>query len=550
MGLIGKSVGNYRVLAKVGEGGMGMVYLGEHPLIGKRVAIKVLHEELATKEDIVSRFFVEARAVNEIGHPNIVDVVDYGRMKDDETGADIVYFVMEFLDGEGLNTRLKREGVSIKEALNIADQCASALGASHAKHIVHRDLKPENIYLVHRGDVRNYVKLLDFGIAKLTGGDAQGMAGGHKTRTGLVMGTPSYMSPEQCDGKGNIDWRSDIYSLGIVMYEMLTGRVPFPGDGFGEVLVAQLTKQPELPSSIRQDIPPAIDLIVMHLIEKKKDRRFQSMDEVRAAIADPDAHARTYTPSAGGTGQTVLPTPAPQTGAATMLLSDAPHLAPPAPMGGQATMMLPEGAGIGAAGPLGAGGPRPTTLTGSSGEVSAEPARSSRAPLFVVVGLLVGGAGLGGFFFLQHQSKVKQEAAMEAKVKAAEAAAQPVDDTVKVSIETRPAGATVFRAGHKESIGKTPFELDVHRAEPDFDVVLKLDGYKDEVKSVSTQRDHDMLIALSKVAVAAAAEPAVEKKPSSSSSSSSSHHSSSSSSSGKKPKKGGGDVDGTLEPTF
>src|SRR5262249_42599631 len=148
-------------------------------------------------EDIVSRFFTEAKAVNDIQHPNIVDIVDFGKMPDDELGADVVYFVMEFLDGEGLNVRLKREGVSPREAMHIIRQCGSALAASHRKHIVHRDLKPENIYLVTRGDDRSYVKLLDFGIAKLTGGESS--ISQHKTRTGLVIGTPAYMSPEQCE---------------------------------------------------------------------------------------------------------------------------------------------------------------------------------------------------------------------------------------------------------------------------------------------------------------------------------------------------------------
>src|SRR5438105_8140142 len=143
MSLVGRSVGNYRVVAKIGEGGMGSVYLGEHPMIGKRVAIKTLHPDLAAKEDIISRFFTEAKAVNDIGHPNIVDIVDYGKMRDEELNAEAVYFVMEFLDGEGLNSRLKREGTSARETIHIVRQCASALAASHKKNIVHRDLKPE-----------------------------------------------------------------------------------------------------------------------------------------------------------------------------------------------------------------------------------------------------------------------------------------------------------------------------------------------------------------------------------------------------------------------
>ncbi len=249
MSLIGKSIGNYQIKAKLGEGGMGAVYLGEHPLIGKRVAVKVLLEELASKEDIVQRFFTEAKSVNDIGHPNIVDIVDFGKMRLDPGAPETVYFVMEFLDGESLAARLRRTGLSVLETLHVMKQCCGALAASHAKGIVHRDLKPENIYLCTRGSDKNFVKILDFGIAKLTGDGGMGQT--HKTRTGLVIGTPAYMSPEQCEGKGHIDHRSDIYSIGVVMYELLTGRVPFPGDGFGEILVAHLTKTPDPPSAPR-----------------------------------------------------------------------------------------------------------------------------------------------------------------------------------------------------------------------------------------------------------------------------------------------------------
>src|SRR5689334_16215437 len=299
MSLIGKSIGNYQIKAKLGEGGMGAVYLGEHPLIGKRVAVKVLLEELASKEDIVSRFFNEAKAVNDIGHQNIVDIVDFGKMKN-EAGGDIVYFIMEFLDGESLAARLRRTGLTFKETMHVIGQCCSALAASHAKGIVHRDLKPENIYLCPRGNDKNFTKLLDFGIAKLTGDSGQS----HKTRTGLVIGTPAYMSPEQCEGKGLIDFRSDVYSLGIVMYELLTGRVPFPGEGFGEILVAHLTKTPEPPSTLNPDITPAIESIVMHAIEKDRNRRFQTMDEFQTAVNNPDAHLAQY--------QSGIPSPASQ----------------------------------------------------------------------------------------------------------------------------------------------------------------------------------------------------------------------------------------------
>ena len=167
MSLIGKRIGNYEIKAKLGEGGMGAVYLGEHPMIGKKVAIKVLLEELVSKEDIVQRFFNEAKAVNDIGHPNIIDVVDFGKIRGDN-GVDVVYFIMEFLEGDSLSARLRSTGLSQQETIHVMKQCCSGLMASHKKGIIHRDLKPENIYLIKRGADKNFIKILDFGIAKLT----------------------------------------------------------------------------------------------------------------------------------------------------------------------------------------------------------------------------------------------------------------------------------------------------------------------------------------------------------------------------------------------
>src|SRR5581483_3666753 len=275
MSLIGRQIGNYKITAKLGEGGMGAVYLGEHPLIGKRVAVKVLLDELAKKQDIVDRFFHEAKAVNDIAHPNIVDIVDFGTAPEGH-----VYFIMEFLDGDSMADRLRKTGFTFPETVNVIKQCCSALQASHDKGIIHRDLKPENIFLLNRGGDRNFVKLLDFGIAKLTsdGGVSS------KTRTGLVIGTPAYMSPEQCEGKGRIDARSDIYSLGCVMYEMLTGQVPFKGEGFGEVLVRQMTEPATPPSQLNPHVPRDLEAVVMKSLEKARELRFQNMSEFLIAV--------------------------------------------------------------------------------------------------------------------------------------------------------------------------------------------------------------------------------------------------------------------------
>src|SRR5262245_47242889 len=188
--LIGQTIGNYRVTHKLGEGGMGSVYLAEHPHIGKKVALKVLHAEFASNQDVVARFFTEARAVNDIGHPNIVDIVDYGVLQGGPTGDRMVYFIMEYLGGRNLTQLIKEEApLAPERALTIALQIGDALAASHRCGIIHRDLKPDNIMLVQRGREADFVKLLDFGIAKLSGG----AEGSRRTRTGIVMGTPAYM---------------------------------------------------------------------------------------------------------------------------------------------------------------------------------------------------------------------------------------------------------------------------------------------------------------------------------------------------------------------
>src|SRR5262245_37728867 len=183
---VGKTIGNYRVTAKLGEGGMGIVYLAEHPVIGKKVALKAIHPELSRNAEVVSRFMTEAKSVNQIGNDHIVDITDFGNTADGE-----FYFIMEFLQGEALADRLKREYLlPPSRALGIAAQVGDALGASHDHGIIHRDLKPENIYLLNRASNPDFVKVLDFGLAKLTAGSEKIS---HKTRTGSVMGTPYYM---------------------------------------------------------------------------------------------------------------------------------------------------------------------------------------------------------------------------------------------------------------------------------------------------------------------------------------------------------------------
>ena len=277
--VIGQRFGNYIATGLLGEGGMGAVYLAEHPAIGRRVAIKVLRPEFKRSEELLGRFLNEARAANAIRHPNIIEILDSGTV---ETGAP--YLVLELLEGEPVSARLRRLGkLAIPEALEFVYQTASALGAAHTKRIVHRDLKPDNLFIVPdpSDSTRERIKVLDFGIAKLSQQD-----GGEsvKTRTGTLMGTPVYMSPEQCLGNKEIDLRSDIYSLGIILYEMLCGRPPFVSTGFGELVTMHLGMEPTPPRSLNNEILPALQGLVMKCLEKQPDDRFASMSELQNAL--------------------------------------------------------------------------------------------------------------------------------------------------------------------------------------------------------------------------------------------------------------------------
>ena len=267
----GATIGPYRIVKKIGEGGMGAVYLAHHTLLGRAAAIKVLLPSLSSQREVVERFFNEARATTAVNDPGIVQVFDFGHHTDGSA-----YIVMELLEGESLDARLHRGTLSVADALRITRQVAGSLAAAHARGIVHRDLKPDNLFLVRDPEAQGgeRPKILDFGIAKLTGDSSDRT----RTRTGTVMGTPVYMSPEQCRGTGSIDHRSDIYSLGCVLYHLLTGHPPFDLEGIGEIISAHL-REPPRPTGLA----PAIDDLVLRCLAKAPEQRFQSMTELQAA---------------------------------------------------------------------------------------------------------------------------------------------------------------------------------------------------------------------------------------------------------------------------
>src|SRR5215470_2396024 len=241
---------------------MGTVFLAEHVLIGRRAAIKVLRPERTAKRGAVDRFFNEARATTAIADPGIVQVFDFG-----VTADHVAYIVMELLEGEQLKRRLRRLGVlSPADALRITRQTAGSLGAAHAAGIVHRDLKPENLYMIRDPEAPGgeRPKILDFGIAKL--GDE--VPDRIRTRTGAVLGTPVYMSPEQCHGAGRVDHRADIYSLGCVLFHLLTGRPPFDLPGVGALISAHLREPAPAPSSRVPQLPRGIDELVLRCLAK------------------------------------------------------------------------------------------------------------------------------------------------------------------------------------------------------------------------------------------------------------------------------------------
>jgi len=467
--LIGEVVASrYRVLKKMGEGGMGTVYLAEHVTIEKKVALKVLHAEYSRKEDLKERFLLEAKAASRINHENIIDITDFG-----ETDSGSVFFAMEHLEGRDLSEVIKQDGpMAWSRARAVLLQICRALGAAHSKEIIHRDMKPENIFLIEREGRPDFVKVLDFGIAKV-----EDERQSRLTRTGMIFGTPEYMSPEQAQGH-HPDHRIDVYAVGVIMYELLTGEVPFKADTFMGVLTKHIFEQPMAPRELKPDlaIPVEAEAITLKGMAKDREERFNSMTEMAAAIQQ-------------------------VSGRMTHSTSDLPPVRLTA--SSDALKGKPSG---------------PRTISGAPGgrhvaepvdtippEISGQ--RGKLALVAVLLLLLLGGAVAAVLLLREGGPPIptpKVAANLPAKKVAPRVEAPPKKPVVKytkLKVRSEPKGAVVF-LGDQE-IGPTPQTLKLPMGDTSVALRFKLKGFKTLEKSiVPTQSEMALEVKLEKIAVA------------------------------------------------
>ncbi|MFN7131730.1 MAG: serine/threonine-protein kinase, partial [Myxococcales bacterium] len=329
--LIGARVGNFRVVRLLGRGGMGSVYLGEHEVIGSKVAIKVLHRHLAADQGLVDRFYAEARAANLIGHENVVSIFDIAHLPPNDH-----YLVMEFLEGDTLAS-VGARGLPTADAVPILMQGCDALGAAHARGVVHRDLKPENVFLVRRGQQQHFVKLVDFGIAKI-------LSVASATMAGLMVGTPEFMAPEQWGGQ-EVDGRTDLYALGMIAYQLATGALPFVANDVFGYFRAHRELAPTPPRQLNPEVPRALEAAILKALAKDPADRFQTAAQFREAleaVLRPDVAAPAPAPIPTPIS-TPTPTPFPVRAEPLVPPPQPPPEPPPRRKGFAATLAWPDG---------------------------------------------------------------------------------------------------------------------------------------------------------------------------------------------------------------
>jgi serine/threonine-protein kinase len=434
---------------------MGSVFEAIHDDLEKRCAIKVLNDEYGSNQKVVRRFLNEARAVARIRHENIIDVYDFGRSPDKR-----YYFVMELLEGNSLAEELKQVGaLPIPRACLIAGQVARALAASHAAGIVHRDLKPQNLMLIRRAQTEDFVKVLDFGVAKvLSKGELD------QTESGLVIGTTRYMAPEQCRGGKEVDHRCDVYALGLIFYNMVAGKLPFDADNPGDLMVQHLTKAPPPLKDHVKDLPDALESLVMKALEKNPANRFQDMDEL---------------------GDVLVAFGGPPRGAAPVVREPLPPLE--FDFDADDTPAIPTPASSGRY-------PAPVTQGTAVERPSPQRAKKSSAPLWIGIGV-VAVLGVAGALALNVRGD-KQHTVAQPVVAPATAGPEvkAPSPQVVLSISSEPNGAQVYLAD--EPKGVTPLDLKVKRGEQRMPLKLTKDGFEPYTQMVVPDTDQMLSWAL------------------------------------------------------
>jgi len=451
--LIGQVVADrFRVVSQLGVGGMGTVYEAEHCFIKKRVALKLLRPEITSSPDALTRFQREALAASTIGHENIVTIDDFGRLADGQ-----VYLTMEYLDGFPLNQVIRADVMPVEQILEVMLQTCHGLAAAHAKGIIHRDMKPENIFLVDQG---RKVKILDFGIAKVTRGDANDT---NLTKTGAIFGTPNYMAPEQALGK-KVDHRADVYAMGIILYELLAGVVPFRSDSFLAILTQHVTKPPRPPSELAngRNVPRELEQIALKAISKEPDARYQDMGQIVGALLE----------------------------ARATLLGDAPldsqlrlsRIRPPASQAPTALDM--QVASV-----------NPTATAGELVAPTRPPRRTGLIIGMMSVAILAGAGGVVAYVRLRDpappvppplvaHTAASQPTSAAPKPPAREEKPAPVAEKVKVLLTSVPDRASIMREG--KVIGRTPESLYVEPGKA-VSYVLRRPGYRDQEVTISAE---------------------------------------------------------------